>query len=337
MTTADVAADPPMTLQTKDTPKNPPVDGPDTMPGDSVGFVSTTEIASQLISYETTGTGPSVPPLPCESELIDIVSGFRSLLLGGLHFRTDNGKPAVRRVAVHLEQLGQRLCTQIRIAMRHSGASKLRLHSAVDEAATSNDPGVEITSFFLNELPRLQRVLGLDVQAAWDRDPAARSYEEIVICYPGIQAVLVFRIAHALLRLGVPYLPRMLSEWAHRETGIDIHPGASIGSRFFIDHGTGVVIGETCVIGRGVTLYQGVTLGAWSFPRDDDGRLMRGARRHPTLEDRVTVYSNATILGGSTVVGARSKIGASVTLSRSVPPNTVVTIENSLLRFREAG
>jgi len=157
-----------------------------------------------------------------------------------------------------------------------------------------------------------------------------------VLCYPGIEAITIYRLAHELLTLGVPYLPRIMTEWAHRETGIDIHPGAEIGSAFFIDHGTGVVIGETCRIGEGVTLYQGVTLGAWSFPRDEEGQLIRGARRHPTLEDRVTVYSNATILGGTTVVGAGSQIGSSVSLNRSVPPNTIVTIERPSLRFREA-
>ena len=126
-----------------------------------------------------------------------------------------------------------------------------------------------------------------------------------------------------------------MTEWAHRETGIDIHPGAKIGGSFFIDHGTGVVIGETCEIGSQVTLYQGVTLGAWSFPRDEDGNLIRGTKRHPTLEDCVTVYSNATILGGTTVIGTGSQIGSSVLLNRSVPPNTIVTIEKPSLKFRE--
>ena len=180
-------------------------------------------------------------------------------------------------------------------------------------------------------------MLKVDIRAAFDRDPAAKTRDEIIICYPGIQAVLIYRLAHALLTLGVPYLPRILTEWAHRETGIDIHPGARIGPSFFIDHGTGVVIGETCVIGSSVTLYQGVTLGAWSFPRDDEGRLIRGKKRHPTLEDGVTVYSNATILGGTTVIGAGSQVGSSVTLSRSIPANTIVTIEEPSLQFRNAG
>jgi serine O-acetyltransferase len=174
------------------------------------------------------------------------------------------------------------------------------------------------------------------VEAAFQNDPAAKTREEIILCYPGIEAVCIYRLAHELLVLGVPYLPRLMTEWAHRRTGIDIHPGATIGGSFFIDHGTGVVIGETCEIGSGVTLYQGVTLGAWSFPRDEDGNLIRGAKRHPTLENDVTVFSNATILGGTTVVGMGSRIGSSVSLNRSVPPNTIVTIERPSLRFREA-
>ena len=158
-----------------------------------------------------------------------------------------------------------------------------------------------------------------------------------MLCYPGIEAIIMFRVAHELHRLAVPYLPRIITEWAHRQTGIDIHPAATIGPLFFIDHGTGVVIGETCQIGASVTLYQGVTLGAWSFPRDEDGNLIRDAKRHPTLEDGVAVYSNATILGGTTVIGAGSQIGSSVTLSRSIPPNTIVTIDKPSLRFRAAG
>lgn len=146
----------------------------------------------------------------------------------------------------------------------------------------------------------------------------------------------MYRVAHALHSLSVPYLPRIMTEWAHRKTGIDIHPGAVIGPRFFVDHGTGVVIGETSEIGAGVTLYQGVTLGAWSFPRDEEGNLVRGTKRHPTLEDNVTVYSNASILGGTTVIGKGSQIGSSVTISRSVPPNTIVTLDKPSLRYREA-
>jgi serine O-acetyltransferase len=146
--------------------------------------------------------------------------------------------------------------------------------------------------------------------------------------------VTVYRLAHAMHELGVPMIPRMMTEWAHGRTGIDIHPGATIGSHFFIDHGTGVVIGETCEIGQWVKLYQGVTLGALSFPTDEQGKLVRGTKRHPTIEDRVVIYANATILGGETIIGHNSVIGSSVWLTRSVPPGTSVIIEKPDLKIR---
>jgi serine O-acetyltransferase len=158
----------------------------------------------------------------------------------------------------------------------------------------------------------------------------------VVFCYPGFAATTVYRIAHLLLELGVPFIPRMMTEWAHKQTGIDIHPGATIGEFFFIDHGTGVVIGETCEIGRHVKIYQGVTLGALSFPTDADGQLIRGHKRHPTIEDRVVIYANATVLGGRTVVGHDSVIGSSVWLTRSVSPHTTVTLEKPQLKVRNA-
>src|SRR3989442_1141749 len=154
------------------------------------------------------------------------------------------------------------------------------------------------------------------------------------ILYPGVEAVTIYRIAHELLLLGVPLIPRMMTEHAHAKTGIDIHPGARIGASFFIDHGTGVVIGETCDIGAHVKLYQGVTLGALSFPRDADGNIIRGMKRHPTLEDEVVVYANATILGGETVVGHHAVIGSNVCLTHSVDPDTVVSLEKPSLRIK---
>jgi serine O-acetyltransferase len=160
------------------------------------------------------------------------------------------------------------------------------------------------------------------------------SHHEIVFCYPGLEAITVYRLAHELLLLGVPLIPRMMTEHAHSKTGIDIHPGARIGPGFFIDHGTGVVIGETCDIGRNVKLYQGVTLGALSFPRDANGKIIRGMKRHPTLEDEVVVYANATILGGETVVGRQAVIGSNVWLTHSVPPYTVVMLEKPSLRIK---
>jgi len=177
----------------------------------------------------------------------------------------------------------------------------------------------------LARLPHIRELLTLDVRAAYDGDPAANSIEEIVFSYPGVQAIMVHRIAHELYLLRVPLIPRILSEHAHSTTGIDIHPGASIGKRFFIDHGTGVVIGETATIGDDVKLYQGVTLGALSLPRDSSGELIRKTKRHPTLEQHVTVYAGATILGGDTVIGAQSVIGANTWLTESIAPHTRVT------------
>jgi len=240
---------------------------------------------------------------------------------------------AERQLTERLQRVASELRGQVVLALRHVRRATLRLH---DEPWRVQEEAERQVEEFLRRLPGLHALLMSDVNAAFEKDPAARTRDEIVLCYPGIQAISVYRLAHELQVLGVPYLPRMMTEWAHRETGIDIHPGAEIGGAFFIDHGTGVVIGETCRIGEGVTLYQGVTLGAWSFPRDEEGQLIRGARRHPTLEDRVTVYSNATILGGTTVVGAGSQIGSSVSLNRSVPANTIVTIERPSLKFREA-
>ncbi len=179
---------------------------------------------------------------------------------------------------------------------------------------------------FLRQMPELRKRLSEDVQAAYDGDPAAKSIDEVIFSYPAILAITIFRLAHELNLQGIPLLPRMMTEYAHSVTGIDIHPGATIGSGFFIDHGTGVVIGETTNIGNRVKLYQGVTLGALSFAKDDEGRMIRGKKRHPTIEDDVVIYAGATILGGSTVIGRGSVIGGNVWLTRSVPPYTRVII-----------
>jgi serine O-acetyltransferase len=188
--------------------------------------------------------------------------------------------------------------------------------------------GVVVRLF--STLAQLRDLLNLDVQAAVAGDPAAKSVEEVVFSYPAIQAITTYRIAHELYRESVPMIPRILSEHAHGKTGIDIHPGAQIGHSFFIDHGTGVVIGETCVIGNNVKLYQGVTLGALSLPREPDGTLARHRKRHPTIEDNVTIYSGATILGGDTVIGEGSVIGGNVWLTESVPRRSKVTYDARL-------
>jgi serine O-acetyltransferase len=190
----------------------------------------------------------------------------------------------------------------------------------------------ELTQVFLRRLPEIRKLLLRDVQAAFDGDPAATNLDEVILAYPGLLAVSVYRIAHALYDLGVPMMARIMTEWAHSRTGCDIHPGANIGAAFFIDHATGVVIGETTDIGEGVKLYQGVTLGALSFPRDATGQIIRGKKRHPTVESGSTLYANATVLGGQTVVGADSVIGGSVFLTRSVPPRSRVSLKEPELR-----
>ena len=182
----------------------------------------------------------------------------------------------------------------------------------------------EIADDVIGHIPEIRRLLSGDIQAAYDGDPAANSVEEVILSYPAILAVATHRIAHLLYRREVPLIPRIMSEYAHGITGIDINPGARIGKNFFIDHGTGTVIGETTVIGDNVKLYQGVTLGALSFPRDEKGKIVKGRKRHPTIEDNVVIYAGATILGGGTVIGRNSVIGGNVWITSSVPPNTKV-------------
>ena len=177
----------------------------------------------------------------------------------------------------------------------------------------------------LNEIPRIRAILKTDVAAAYKGDPASQSHEEIIIAYPGIFAVALYRVAHLFYGEGIPLLPRMISEFAHTKTGVDIHPGATIGESFFIDHATGVVIGETCKIGDYVRIYQHVTLGSLSFKKEKDGTLIKGLKRHPTIEDNVIVYAGCTILGGETVIGKNSVIGGNVWVTESVEPNTVIS------------
>lgn len=184
-------------------------------------------------------------------------------------------------------------------------------------------------------MPRLAELLCGDAEAALENDPAAATREEVEACYPGYRALVAYRLAHAVRQESVPMLPRMLTEFVHGETGIDIHPGAQIGGRFFIDHGTGVVIGETTVIGDCVTVYQGVTLGARNFPKDAGGRPIRGTQRHPRLGDDIVIYANATLLGGEAVIGDRCVIGAGVTLDAPVPPDTLVVQEAPTLLHRK--
>ena len=190
-----------------------------------------------------------------------------------------------------------------------------------------------IVASFLEELPAVRQTLRTDVEAAYEGDPAAQSFEEIIVAYPSLETVAIQRLAHLLYRKDLPLIPRMMTEWAHSRTGIDIHPGAQLGSHFFIDHGTGVVIGETSVIGTHVKLYQGVSLGAKSFQKDKSGRLVKGGQRHPHIGDHVTIYANAVILGGDTHIGSGSTVGGNVFLMQSVPPDSLVLYEQTKPRI----
>lgn len=191
----------------------------------------------------------------------------------------------------------------------------------------------KILANFISALPGLRKMLWTDIDAAFEGDPAAKSYEEIILAYPALEAISIQRMAHELYLQELPLIPRIMTEWAHSRTGIDIHPGAKIGSHFFIDHGTGVVIGETCEIGARVKLFHGVTLGARSLAKDERGRIKKGGKRHPTVEEDVTIYPNSTVLGGETVIGARTTIGGNVFLAQSVPPDSLVFYEEKQLQI----
>jgi serine O-acetyltransferase len=273
-------------------------------------------------------------PLPSREAIVEILCDFLDILYPGYRRRQNLHVGNVEyHVGDLIDGLHDKLTQQIGRALRHEDdCAPPDARQALDFEALAQQKAVDL----LRRLPDVRSLAELDVQAAFEGDPAAKSYYEIICCYPGLEAITVYRIAHELLLLGVPLIPRMMTEHAHSKTGIDIHPGARIGTGFFIDHGTGVVIGETCDIGNNVKLYQGVTLGALSFPRDAAGNIIRGMKRHPTLEDEVVVYANATILGGDTVIGRKAVIGSSVWITHSVPPNTVVLLEKPSLRMRGA-
>jgi serine O-acetyltransferase len=266
-------------------------------------------------------------PLPRYDEIIEAIDDLKDILYPG--YRRREGLH-IGNVTYHvgdlIDGLHDKLTRQIARALRHDDRVVNKGPGCEDEA-DYEAKGQAMAITFLERLPEIRRLLATDAEAAYAGDPACRSIDEVIFCYPGLEAITVHRLAHELLQLEVPFIPRMMSEWSHKLTGIDIHPGAKIGHHFFIDHGTGVVIGETCDIGNHVKLYQGVTLGALSFATDADGNLVRGHKRHPTLEDRVVVYANATVLGGKTVIGHDSVIGSSAWVTRSVNPYTTVTIE----------
>ncbi len=258
-------------------------------------------------------------PLPSREDAAAILEAIEEVIYPGYYSGggvTHQG--IIYRVQERVGWLFEHLRDQITRGFRHMRDLDRGL-SLTDDAMAE-----QCAYSFLESIPRLRRMLADDIQAAYEGDPAAHCIDEIILSYPATYAITAYRAAHELHSLGVPLLPRMLTELAHSRTGIDIHPGAQIGESFFIDHGTGVVIGETTVIGDNVKLYQGVTLGALSFPRDEKGRLIRGKKRHPTIENNVVIYAGATILGGDTTIGEGSIIGGNVWLTESVPPGSRV-------------
>ncbi len=267
--------------------------------------------------------------LPNRQRTLELLGLLRQVLFPGFF---DEQRVTSANVRFHIGELLSKvhelLYDQVRQALRYEIN---RTHGAGegDTCDKCDERAAEIAEEFLDSLPELRRRLGMDVQAAYEGDPAAQSVDEAIFCYPGMHAITVYRIAHELVRLGVPLLPRIMSECAHSVTGIDIHPGAIIGDSFFIDHGTGVVIGETTEIGNNVKVYQGVTLGALSTK---GGQSWRGRKRHPTLEDDVTIYGGAIILGGSTVIGQGATIGGSVFITSSIPPGHTVTMKKPELK-----
>ena len=267
--------------------------------------------------------------LPSREGIVEILTSVLDLMYPGYFGRqdldADNLSP---HVAHMLTALVPRLEHEIEQCLCY-GRERDAVLPQVGECAPRAH---ELAEIFLHRLPQIRALLIRDVQAAFDGDPAALNLDEIILAYPGVLAVSVYRIAHALYDLGVPMMARIMTEWAHSKTGCDIHPGATIGAAFFIDHATGVVIGETTHIGDGVKIYQGVTLGALSLPRDARGQIIRGKKRHPTVERRLYAVANATVLGGQTVVGAGSVIGGSVFLTRSVPPRSRVSLKEPELR-----
>ena len=273
-------------------------------------------------------------PLPKYEVVVSILEDLKDILYPG--FRRREGLH-IGNVAYHvgnlIDGLHDKLTLQIGRALQHDDRVRNR-QSDCESQVDYEAKGQAIAIKFLEKIPALRAILATDVEAAYEGDPAVISRDEIIFCYPGLEAITVHRLAHELLKLGVPFIPRMMTEWSHQETGIDIHPGATIGDHFFIDHGTGVVIGETCEIGSHVKIYQGVTLGALSFPTDSDGQLIRGQKRHPTIGDRVVIYANATILGGKTLIGHDSVIGSSVWITSTVNPHTTVVLEKPNLRVR---
>lgn len=268
--------------------------------------------------------------IPSRESIVEIINLIKDVLFPGYFGdQTVDRNVLPYHIGNEITALFEQLSKQITNSIIHD------CDRYEENCAECIERGQEETLIFLRKIPQIRSLLASDIIAAYEGDPAAKSYDEIIFSYPGIFAMTVYRSAHELHRQDIAIIPRIMTEYAHSAVGIDIHPGARIGEGFFIDHGTGVVIGETCEIGNNVRVYQGVTLGSLSFPKDERGQMIRGQKRHPTIEDDVIIYSNATILGGDTVIGARSVIGGNVWITRSVPPDTKVVIEEPRLIFKE--
>jgi serine O-acetyltransferase len=268
--------------------------------------------------------------LPSRSKIVALLDLIRQLLFPGFF----GGKKLTREsVPLHVGHLLMEIADELSDEIYHCFCAHQRCELCDDVAPCRRRAG-QLAVQFLEQVPAIREMLAMDAQSAYDGDPAAKSIDEVVYCYPGYYAITVYRITHVLERLGVPLMPRIMAEYAHHATGTDIHPGARIGKRFFIDHATGVVIGETTVIGDNVKIYQGVTLGALSFPKDERGRVIRGQKRHPTIEDNVTIYANATILGGDTVIGEGVTVAGNTFVAESVTSKSVVAMEKPRLKVR---
>lgn len=263
---------------------------------------------------------------PKKDTIVKIIVQLRNIIFPE-YFKNSNYRVYTIRnnLAMQLEDVMYNLSKQISIVLKYLPEHE---DKSDDELLTEAE---QLTLKFLDRLTEIRRLINTDLEAAYDGDPAAFNKPEIVFSYPGLFAILVSRIAHELYLLNVPLIPRIMTEYAHTQTGIDIHPGATIGEYFFIDHGTGIVVGETSVIGDNVKIYQGVTIGALSTR---EGQKLHGTRRHPTIEDNVTIYAGASILGGNTVIGRNSVIGSNVFITTSIPPDTRVSIKTQELLMK---
>ena len=268
--------------------------------------------------------------LPSQKVVVDIIHRARSILFPGYFTKAKLHLSNLEYfIGKETSDLYEILVDQISVAIRHD----CRRHEL--PCTNCDTLSHELAFAFIENLPRVTQLLTADIHATLEGDPATKSSDEVIFCYPGLLAISIYRLAHELYKLAVPFIPRIMTEYAHSQTGIDIHPGATIGPGLFIDHGTGVVIGETTIIGTGVRIYQGVTLGALSLPRNA-GESLYKKKRHPTIEDDVIVYSNTTILGGDTVIGKGSIIGGNIWLTESVEPGTKVLLKRPELIYSES-